>query len=165
MIDSESLMSMAGTSADLVTIEAGENVSVAAARMAENHIGALMVMNGERVAGIITERDVTVRVVAANLEPNSTRIEQVMTRKLICCSLETSISTAQQVMAENGIRHLPLVEQGLPVGMLSVRDVLQHQLASVRALAIKQSRILSDLEGAYPGITSLNRDEYGRIRI
>jgi CBS domain-containing protein len=163
MIQTESVHMVACGSPDIITIQAEQSVSRAAEVMDEYHIGALIVMRVEMVVGIVSERDITSKVVARNLEPACMPVERIMTRNVVYCSMDTPIATAQQIMAEHGIRHLPLIDQGLPVGMLSARDVLSHQLTAAQALAGKQGRILNELEGAFPGITALHKDSSGRI--
>ena len=113
--------------------------------------------------GIVTERDIIRGVVAKSIDPAATKVEQIMTQHVISCKLDTSAAKAQKIMAEHGIRHLPIVEDGIPVGMISSRDVLAHQLSATLTMATRQLQILQDLEEAHPGITSLKKDAGGRI--
>ena len=149
----------------VVTVEPGQPVAEAAERMAQHNVGALVVVQDGALVGIVSERDITEKVVARRLDPGTVPVEQIMTRRLVSCGLDTSIGQAQQIMAVNGIRHLPVVEQGAPVAMISSRDIMAHELSAVRSLAIRQSRILSQLEGSYPGITHMTREMTGPIAV
>jgi len=68
-------------------------------------------------------------------------------------------------MADHNIRHLPIVESGRALGMISSRDVLAHQLATVQAVARQQSKLLHDLEHQHPGISHIVKDGFGRVVI
>lgn len=148
----------------VLTIAAEASVVEAARKMLDNEIGSLVVRNEHgTIVGILTERDVLNQVVAKARNPAGTTVARIMTHKLISCSLGTSIEKAERIMAEFHIRHLPVVEQGVPVGMISSRDVMAHQLSAARALARQQSKVLHELESQHPGITRLQRDRAGRI--
>ncbi len=160
------IQELASTEATVLTIRPNDTVFSAAEKMFKNHIGCLLVSNEQmKIVGIVSERDIVVKVVVKGLDPKETAVDRIMTRKIVACTLNTSIPRAQRVMAEHGIRHIPVVENGVPVAMISSRDILSHQLATVRAIARKQSRVLNDLEEEHPGITELTRDNSGRIVI
>ena len=118
----------------VITTSIWSTVADAAAMMSERNIGCILVVDGEgRLAGILSERDVLNRVVAKGMDPNSTRVAQVMTSDLACCRPGTGMDDARAIMAERKIRHLPVVDAERAVGMISSRDVLDHQLAATRA--------------------------------
>lgn len=75
------------------------------------------------MAGILTERDLLVRVLVANRDPAHTSVAEVMTRPVICCGLDMSLADVQRVMAGQSFRHVPVVDGGKVVGMVSVREV------------------------------------------
>jgi len=104
-------------------------------------------------------------VLAKRLDPGLTRVHDVMSRKLICCTRNTPISKAQEVMAQHEIRHLPIIENGVAVGMISSRDILAHQLSSVEAIAHTQTKVLERLERTFPGITSLTESKSAQIPV
>ena len=104
----------------------GPDVSVldAAMLMNDNKIGALVVVEGDQVRGIFTERDVLRRVVAKQLNPAEVNIGQVMTKEVACCRVDTNVSEAQSVFKNRRIRHLPVLDdQHRMVGMISIGDL------------------------------------------
>jgi len=148
----------------VLTVSSRSSVSDAARMMRDHQVGSLVVVNEKgEVLGILTERDVINLVVASSRNPAGTPVQEVMTREVISCLPETTVTKAQRIMAQYGIRHLPIIEEGVAVGMISTRDVMAHQLSEAENLARRQSEILNDLESEYPGITKLRRDGSGRI--
>ena len=113
---------------DLHVISEQETVYDAARLMAEKRIGAVPIVDGDRVVGIFSERDIMNRVVAKNLNPQKTIVEQVMTKDLIVGSPEEDIEQILYRMKQSNIRHLPIVQSGKLVGILSLRDLLQADL-------------------------------------
>jgi len=87
-------------------------------------VGAVMVRRGDRLVGILTERDVLRRVVAEGLNPADTPVKDVMTQRVISCSAEARLEQVQQLMDVWGVRHVPVddVDHGL-CGMISMRDL------------------------------------------
>jgi len=166
MSDVKSIERLIRKDGKVLTIEADANVVTAAKRMCENQIGCLLVVDSARRAkGIVTERDILNRVVARTANPAAVRVRDIMTASLVSCRLDTPISTARRMMAEHNIRHLPIVEDGVPQGMISSRDILAHELTTARTVARLQSRILQDLEAQFPGISRMRRDGAGRVVI
>jgi CBS domain-containing protein len=88
----------------------------------DNHISSVIVMEGERLAGIVTERDL-VNAVAEGLDPRETKIADRMTRELDTVGSRTDIAEAAEHMARLQIRHLPVVDRDAVVGILSIRDL------------------------------------------
>ena len=88
-----------------------------------------------------------------------------MTRKVVTCTMQTLVKQAEKMMARHGTRHLPILDDERLVGMVSSRDIMAHQLSTTRTLVRKQTQVLQDLETSYPGITQLQTDDGGRIRI
>ena len=153
-------------SGSVLTIRADSTITAAAHKMGDNGIGCLIVVNAQRHAvGIISERDVLTKVVARSANPGTVTVAEAMEAPIIACTLSTSIDKAQQVMASHGIRHLPIIENGVPVGMISSRDILAHELSQARAVAVEQSKFIDELEETFPGITDLRKDRAGRIVI
>jgi CBS domain-containing protein len=102
-----------------------ENVRDVARRMSDRNIGAVAVLQDGKLVGMFSERDVMSRVVAAGLNPESTLVENVMTRNLVVAGPIDDVSSAMQKMHSLGCRHLPVVQDGNLVGMISLRDLLQ----------------------------------------
>lgn len=103
-------------------------VAAAARLMKQNRIGALLVVDGGRLAGIFTERDALFRVVAEGRDPSATRISEVMTRNPRTIEADRPFGHALHLMYEGGFRHVPVVEDTRPIGMVSARDALGPDL-------------------------------------
>lgn len=114
-----------GTSVESI----GETASVleAARAMNERRIGSLVVLRGETVIGIFSERDILTRVVAENRNPTDTSVGEVMTAPVACCKLATSLEECKSVMTELRVRHLPVVEAGRLQGIVTSGDVLAFE--------------------------------------
>lgn len=116
---------------ELWTITPQTTVREAARMMAQRRIGATMVLSEGRLVGIFSERDLTHRVVAQGLDPDTTRVAGVMTANPVTIGPGDHANDALDLMRTHGFRHLPVVEGGRPVGMVSVRDLydaVQDQL-------------------------------------
>ena len=93
-------------------------------QMNEHKIGALVVMDGAKVAGIFTERDVLRRVVGDQKDPATTRVGQVMTSKVVCCDPDADLDEVATLMKNRRIRHVPVCNgDGRLLGMISIGDV------------------------------------------
>ncbi len=115
-------------------------------KMTELGIGALLVMEGERLLGIFTERDVLVRVVGGNLDPEATRVAQVMTPDPQCVSTFLTVENAMHVISEKRFRHLPVLDGDRLAGMVAIGDL-------ARWLARSQKGRLDDLIRAVETVT------------
>jgi len=103
----------------------------AAILMNEHKVGALVVVDGDRVAGMFTERDILQRVVAGQRDPTRTFVGDVMTTQVLCCTPATSIEEARTVMKERRIRHLPVVDaEDRLLGLISIGDLNAYEAAS-----------------------------------
>ena len=110
--------------AHVLTIGPAASVLEAAALMNEHRVGALVVVEGSRVVGMFTERDVLMRVVGERRDPDATRVEDVMTAAVVCCSPETTVDEARGVMRDRRIRHLPVADaDGRLLGLISIGDL------------------------------------------
>jgi len=110
----------------------GADVSVlhAAQFMSEHRIGALIVRDGERIAGMFSERDILQRVVAEGRDPTVTTVGDVMTVEVACCTPETSLEEARGAMKNRRIRHLPVVDgDDHLLGLISIGDLNAFQVA------------------------------------
>jgi CBS domain-containing protein len=111
------------------TVDRTTSVQAAAEFMAQHNIGAVSVMDGARLVGIFSERDVITRVVAKGLNPSSTPVNAVMTTDLIVASVDESYESCLRKMKQANCRHLPIVDQDTLVGFISLRDLLQVDLS------------------------------------
>lgn len=109
----------------LTVVEPGWSVRTAAERMAERNIGAVAVVEKGALAGIFSERDIMSRVVAKGLNPESTEVSDVMSREIVVAAPTEDVLSAIQKMHSIGSRHLPVVDEGKLVGMISIRDLLE----------------------------------------
>lgn len=100
----------------------------AAEQMNERGTGSVLVASDEQLLGIFTERDLMRRVVAAHLDPASTPVSQVMTTALVTATPEASVADCGALMSERRIRHLPVVQDGAVVGMVTTGDLLAWEL-------------------------------------
>jgi CBS domain-containing protein len=110
-------------STTITAIDPDTTVRDAVKRMAERNIGAVLVIEDGRLTGIFTERDLAVRTIAQGLDVDSTRVDTVMTRDPDILNPQDSAYDALQMMQQNGYRHLPVIDQGRIVGMVSIRDI------------------------------------------
>ena len=115
---------LAKKSSDVAMIGEEATVMEAAKIMSDRRIGSLVVVRGEKVVGIFTERDVLNRVVARHLDPLETIVKDVMTTPVACCQPTTKLAECRSVMTEKRIRHLPVVQDNRLVGMISSGDIL-----------------------------------------
>ena len=113
---------------EIVTAPADMTVSEAALLMREKHIGAVIVVKNDQLAGIFTERDALFRVVAEGRDGKTTHLADVMTRNPQTVRPDQPFSVALQMMYGGKFRHVPVVEDGRPVGIISARDALGPEL-------------------------------------
>ena len=116
----------------VVSIDGAASVVEATRVMTRSRIGALIVVNGRRLEGVFSERDVVNRVVAAGLDPKSTSVADVMTAPAISVGPDMKAVDALRTMQENGFRHLPVVDGETILGMVSLRDFLGAEMAEVQ---------------------------------
>ncbi len=110
------------------SLQAYESVMTAALYMTQCNIGAIPVMDGERLAGVFSERDILMRVVAARRNPESTLLREVMTSELFIVGPNDPVERCMIAMKQHGFRHLPVCEGERLVGFISLRDLLLHDL-------------------------------------
>jgi CBS domain-containing protein len=117
----------------IVTAAPSLSVLEATRLMAQAHVGSIMITEGERLVGIFTERDALNRVLAAGLDPTRTPLSAVMTANPQAVSADALLGHALHQMFERGFRHMPVVEDGRPIGMVSSRDALGPEMAAFEA--------------------------------
>ncbi len=125
--------------ADQVPVTARKSLTVreAARTMKASNIGALMVVDGTRLVGIFTERDALFRVLAEGRDPGTTELSEVMTTQPSTIHPDAPFIDALRTMHRGRFRHLPVVEFDRPLGLVSVRDALDDDLADLR-IALQQ---------------------------
>ena len=121
------------------SIAPDEPVLAAIRKMAEHHIGALLVMSGDRLVGIVSERDYARKVVLMGRSSTETRVDSIMTGKVITVNPRQDAHDCMRLMTDKRIRHLPVTSGDRVVGILSIGDL-------VRAVIEEQERTIADLE-------------------
>lgn len=118
----------------IVSVTPETTVLEAVTIMADSDISALMVLNGEQVEGIITERDFVRRVARLERSAYATTVGEVMTSSLITVGPQDRTRYCMQLMIERNLRHLPVLEDGKLVGLLSIRDLVKDVVAEQEGL-------------------------------
>jgi len=108
---------------NIVTIEAGQNVLQAAVLMGEKRVSSLPIVSKGKLIGIVTEKDMVLRVVARGLNGKKLLVEEIMSYPVTITSPETQLEEATKLMLSKGVRKLPVVEDGHVIGILSLTDV------------------------------------------
>lgn len=123
-------------STKIVSISPNESATVAARLLSRYNIGALPVCGKEgRLRGMVTDRDIVLRCVASEDDPNSTKVSEIMTRRVVSVSADESVQRASEIMAREQIRRLPVEEDGKLIGMLSLGDLAKGQNCTMEAAA------------------------------
>ena len=107
--------------------------------MAEHHVGALLVMKGDVLAGIVSERDYARKVILRGRSSSDTPVRDIMTYPVLTVSPDTSVEQCMQLVTDKHVRHLPVVEAGRVVGMVSIGDL-------VKAVIAEQQQQIQQLE-------------------
>ena len=123
----------------IISVSPGASVYQALQLLAEKNVGAVLVMEGAEVAGIFSERDYARKVVLMGKTSAGTPVSDIMTRKIIYVTPETSLDQCMSVMTEKHIRHLPVLEDaaGPVLGVLSIGDLVREKIAD-QATTIEQ---------------------------
>lgn len=111
---------------DMVTVKPDDLVADAARLMSKNHVGAVLVIEDGAMKGIVSERDVVTRVVAEGKDPGATTVSEIATDVVVAVDVSTHIRKCAELQFAMGVRHLPVTEDGKPVGILSSRDFLAY---------------------------------------
>ena len=112
----------------VVSVSPAASVHDAAVAMTEGRVGAIPVLDGERLVGIFSERDLMTRVVVPGLDARATAVSEVMTSEVITATLEEHVDRCLEKMRTVGCRHLPVIEGGLVTAVLSMRDLLRDEI-------------------------------------
>lgn len=130
---------------DVITVTSDATVADAAALMRQHHIGALVIIaDGGKPVGMLTDRDIVIEVVAAGLAPQTVRVSEIVQRPLTPVSEAAGFTEAVRLMTVNGVRRLPVVDaRGRLVGIIALDDILQQlvgPLVAVADLAVRERR-------------------------
>ncbi|PLR79189.1 CBS domain-containing protein [Bacillus sp. V3-13] len=117
---------------DVETCSLLDNVFEVAVKMKELDVGAIPIVDNEKLVGMITDRDIVVRGIAEKY-PGSSKVEAIMSKNLITVSPDTSTKEAAELMAQHQIRRLPVVENGKLVGIVALGDLAVRELTDDQA--------------------------------
>ena len=106
----------------MVTAAPEATVVEAARSMAQNEVGAVLVVEHGQILGILSERDVCSRVVAEGRDPSTTKVSEVATQKVVTVDIDVHVRECAKLLRDEGIRHLPVTRDGKAAGILSSRD-------------------------------------------
>jgi CBS domain-containing protein len=121
------------------SIEPDAQVYRAIEAMAAHGIGSLLVMEGDALVGIMTERDYARKVILQGKSSRDTPVKAIMTTKVICCAPSSSIDECMAVMTERKVRHLPVLHENRVVGVVSIGDL-------VKTIIAQQKHVIEELE-------------------
>src|SRR4051812_20546530 len=113
----------------LWTIGPAADARAAMNLMAERNIGLVVVMENNAIVGVLSERDCVRRLVLAGKSPEATPVGDIMIRNVVTASITDTFADCMKLMQEHRIRHLPLMENGVAIGVVSIRDLLSEALA------------------------------------
>jgi len=108
---------------NVVTLPGSAPLAEAAQRMRDADIGDVIVMEGDTMCGVVTDRDIVVRAIALGKDPQSSPLSEICSHEVVTVAPDDSIDHAAQVMRERAVRRLPVVEGGRPVGIVSIGDL------------------------------------------
>lgn len=124
---------------DVLTIGPDESVLDGLRLMADKGVGSLMVMDGATIAGILTERDYARKVVLKGRASTDTPVREIMTSRVLTASTGDTVQACMNLMTDERVRHLPIVDDGLLVGIISIGDL-------VKAIIAEQKEEIEHLE-------------------
>jgi len=108
------------------TIDCNASVLEASKMMMEKNVGYLIVLEGGRPAGMLSERDIVFKVVALEKDPSKVKVSEIMSKPLVTIDPDTTISEAIDIMVKNGFRRIPVVRDGIIYGVFTTRDLMAH---------------------------------------
>lgn len=117
---------LAGKGHDVQTIDISQSVFEAISLMDQCHIGGLVVTDNGQLAGVVTERDYACKVTLKGKDAQNTQIGEIMSGKVIVAKLETTLNECMALMTDRRIRHLPIMEGGELIGLISIGDVVKE---------------------------------------
>jgi CBS domain-containing protein len=123
----------------LVTVRPDQTVRHALELMAAHEIGAVLVVDGQELIGVMSERDYARKVILKGKSSHDTRVDEIMTERVVCATLELTVPECMALMSSKRIRHLPVIANGQLVGIVSIGDL-------VKATISEQEFIIRQLE-------------------
>jgi CBS domain-containing protein len=123
----------------IIAISPGATVYEAIELMCDKNVGALLVLDGDRLVGVLSERDYARKIILAGKASKDTLVKDVMTKELIVINPETSVEECMAIMTEKFLRHLPVMDDGKVVGLVSIGD-------AVKTIISEQNFVISNLQ-------------------
>jgi len=121
------------------SVKSDDTVFEALKIMADKHLGALLVIDDEQLVGIISERDYARKVILRGRFSHATSVSEIMSTNVVCAQLDQGVDECMAVMTEKRVRHLPVLDQGKVVGVISMGDL-------VKAVIAEQQFVIEQLE-------------------
>lgn len=115
--------------ADVETAAPSMTLAEAARVLSEKRIGALVIMHGAQLLGILSERDIVKTLAHSGADALDRPLREIMTSRIVTCALNDGVDELMDIMTEGRFRHLPVVEGGELVGIVSIGDVVKHRIA------------------------------------
>ncbi len=130
------------------TVDPETTIEEAAKVMKQERVGALLVMDGDWVIGVLTERDFVYRVLAAGKEVKTTKVHEVMSKDVVVVKPTVKVPEAMQIISEKRFRHLPVVSDGRVIGVVSSGDLTRRTVADRDSMI---DTLCDYIHGSYPG--------------
>ncbi len=129
---------------DIATVAPGASVLEATRLMSDKGIGSLLVMRGDQLLGLLSERDVAYKLVCTGKSAEDTPVEGIMSSHILCVTPKQTVEECMALMTDKRVRHLPVVEDGRIMGIVSIGD-------AVKAIIAEQQFIIEQLENYISG--------------
>jgi len=134
---------LADKGSDVMTAKKGSSIADVAAQLAQHGIGALIVMDGDKVCGIASERDLIRAINAKGANALTESIDSCMTSKVISCAPGDTIDHLMELMTKGRFRHLPVIEDGKLAGIVSIGDVVKRKIEQAERDAEELKRYIA----------------------
>ncbi len=120
---------LTGKGGDVVSVSPDDTLEKAAQVLVENRIGAILAMRGDEIAGVLSERDIVRAIGTTGASALAQPVSALMTENVITCHKTDSIADVMGVMTDRRIRHVPVVEKGKLLGIVSIGDLVKERIA------------------------------------
>ena len=128
-----------------ITINASDTIKTASSKLHENHVGCMPILNeSQSVVGIVSERDLSQLIHSERFNANLT-IDKIMSKNLVTCDLNTSVTELMELMTEKKIRHILIMEEKKLLGVVSIGDVVNHLINKYK----EENKSLRDYINSY----------------
>lgn len=117
---------------NVICVNEDDTISKAAAVLEKNNIGAVIVKSNGKLGGILSERDIVYRVISKGKSPLTTKVKEVMTKKVVTVDIDEGLAKVHQILKDLKVRHLPVTRNDDVVGMISNRDIMYLRKLKIR---------------------------------